>query len=67
MSEEATVAAHAAIRIMDVVTRQSESLHHGIVTLADMLWRLECHAEIIEQRLERIESYVINASRASNL
>lgn len=64
MMSEATVAAHAAIRIMDVVTRQSESLHHGIVTLADMLWRLECHAEIIEQKLERIEAH-INASRAA--
>lgn len=55
---EATVAAHAALRILEVMTRQNESLFHGIVTLADRLERLESHVEAIEQRFERIEAHI---------
>ena len=56
---EATVAAHAAIRILDAMTRQNESLHHSIVTAVDMLERLEAHIERIDKRLEVIERGVV--------
>ena len=65
MSEEATVAAHAAIRILDVMTRQNESLYHGIVTLAGLIERLEEHTERIEQRLSAIESHIITTNGAN--
>ena len=55
---EATVAAHAAIRIIDVMTRQNEALIHGIVTTLDLLERLESHVERVEQRLDAIESHI---------
>ena len=55
---EATVTAHAAIRIIDVMTRQNEALIHGIVTTLDLIERLESHVERIEQRLDAIESHI---------
>ena len=51
------VVAHVGMRLIELTSRQHESLFHGIVTTLDLLERLESHVERIEQRLERIESH----------
>ena len=65
MMSEATVAAHVGVRVLDAMTRQNESLYHGIVTLAGLIERLEEHTERIEQRLSAIESHIITTNGAN--
>lgn len=50
------VVAHVGMRLIELTSRQTETLFHAIVTALDMLERLESHVERIEQRLERIDA-----------
>lgn len=48
---EATTAAYAAIKILDVMTTQHETVCQALMTLARVVERLENHVEKIEQHL----------------
>ncbi|NVZ07686.1 hypothetical protein HW932_00240 [Allochromatium humboldtianum] len=52
------VVAHVGMRLIELTSRQHESLFHALITLVDMLERLEGHVERVEQRLSAIESHI---------
>ena len=52
------VVAHVGMRLIELTSRQHETIFHGIVTTLDLLERLESHVERIEQRLSAIESRI---------
>ncbi|NVZ08833.1 hypothetical protein HW932_06120 [Allochromatium humboldtianum] len=52
------VVAHVGMRLIELASRQHETTFHALITLADMLERLETHVERVEQRLDTIESHI---------